>query len=81
MKKNVFFVIAVLSITFALIQVNLCFSGRGIHGENTIKENVSLKILDVLSEGDSIKIKAKLEDKNNGQEYKEEYYNYGTGFG
>ena len=79
MKKNIFFVIAVLSITFALIQVNLCFSENGSHGENTIKENVSLKILDVLSEGDSIKIKAKLEDKNNGQEYKEEYYNYGTG--
>ena len=79
MKKNIFFVIAVLSITFALIQVNLCFSEKGSHGENTIKENVSLKILDVLSEGDSIKIKAKLEDKNNGQEYKKEYYNYGTG--
>lgn len=74
MKKNIFFVIAVLSITFASIQVNLCFSEKGSHGENTIKENVSLKILDVLSEGDSIKIKAKLEDKNNGQEYEKEYY-------
>ena len=74
MKKNIFFVIAVLSITFALIQVNLCFSEKGSHGENTIKENVSLKILDVFSEGDSIKIKAKLEDKNNGQEYEKEYY-------
>ena len=78
MKKNIFFVIAVLSITFASIQVNLCFSEKGSHGENTIKENVSLKILDVLSEGDSIKIKANLEDKNNEQEYEKEYYGSST---
>lgn len=43
-----------------------------------LKENVTLKIIDVLKDGNTIKIKIKLEDKKNMQEYQKEYLGVNT---
>lgn len=84
----------VLSTTIASTQVNaneapfpVWESMNGIAGLNNeisgygkivLKENVTLKIIDVLKDGNTIKIKIKLEDKKNMQEYQKEYLGNNT---